>query len=239
MLYVSHACAERSLWKQLLTVHRRHYGLHRQRGAVDECPAVRRVFFAYVFRMTLHYFLARSVVVLMAWLLVSIVSSYLSDRYNKRTLTIIFCSMLTTVGYCIFLGTSSFPPLRSVTRSLPPSTLLGTPHAHTRYASLFLIVPGTYATAPPLAALLSNLCPTHTWRATALALLTVSTNIGGVLSTWLLGDLAKPPAYEGAAWCFLGFGAAVAVVCAPLGWRGAAVRRRRRLRCEIFRSSSP
>ncbi|KAI0700626.1 hypothetical protein BC835DRAFT_1209347, partial [Cytidiella melzeri] len=59
-----------------------------------------------------------------------------SDKYHKRGLTIILFALLGTAGFCLFLASAN--------------------HPHTRYASLFLILPGTYSIAPPLAAWISN-----------------------------------------------------------------------------------
>lgn len=91
-----------SLWIQFPAVNRRLARVHCQRGAAYECAAIRclvllyvsrlRVLFAFCYRLTRN--------------LVSMVLSYLSDRYDKRSLTIMFCSVLTTVGFIMFLGPS-------------------------------------------------------------------------------------------------------------------------------------
>ena len=67
-----------------------------------------------------------------------------------------------------------------------------------RYGALFLLVPGTYAAAPPLAAWIANNAAPHVRRATALAFLTTMTNCGGILATWLLGALSAAPSYRAA-----------------------------------------
>lgn len=87
----------------------------------------------------------------------------------------------------------------------------------TRYGALFLVVPGTYSLAPPLAAWVSNNSAPHTRRATALALLTTMTNAGGILATWLLGALSAPPRYQKASVVFLVFQVGT-VVCAVGNW---------------------
>ncbi|KAI0090075.1 MFS general substrate transporter [Irpex rosettiformis] len=127
----------------------------------------------------------------------AIASSYLSDRYSKRGLTIIVFALLGVAGFGIFLGSH---------------------HPHARYASLFLILPGTYAMASPLVAWISNNTHTpYTTRATSIALLTVATNSGGIFSTWLLGSWSKPPGYTSAAWCLGMFQVGIAV-CAGVCW---------------------
>ena len=91
-----------------------------------------------------------------------------------------------------------------------------------RYGALFLVLPGTYAAAPPLAAWVSNNAAPHTRRATAIALLTTCTNSGGILSTWLLGTLSAAPQYTTASAVFLAFQLGM-LACAQanvwyLGW---------------------
>ncbi|KAI0690801.1 MFS general substrate transporter [Cytidiella melzeri] len=130
----------------------------------------------------------------------SIASSYLSDKYHKRGLTIILFALLGTSGFSLFLA----------------SSMANHPHSRYEYASLFLILPGTYSIAPPLAAWISNNTSPYTTRATAIALLTVSTNCGGVLATWVLGDVSSR-GYRVGAWVFLGFQVGI-VGCAGVCW---------------------
>ncbi|KAI0765787.1 major facilitator superfamily domain-containing protein [Irpex lacteus] len=133
----------------------------------------------------------------MASLVLAITSSYISDKYTKRGFTIIVFALLGLVGFGIFLGTH---------------------HPHARYAALFFILPGTYGMVPPLIAWTSNNSHTpYTTRATSIALITCSTNAGGIFSTWLLGSLSKPPGYVSAAWVLGMFQVGVAV-CAALCW---------------------
>lgn len=103
-----------------------------------------------------------------------LVSSYFSDRYRQRGATILFFTILSTIGFAMFLGSD---------------------HPHVRYGSLFLLVPGAYCTAPPLGTWIANNSAPQMRRATAIALLTTMTNTGGILSTWLLGALSPPPRY--------------------------------------------
>ncbi|KAF7791700.1 hypothetical protein EIP86_002723 [Pleurotus ostreatoroseus] len=126
----------------------------------------------------------------------SLVTSFISDRYGRRGATIIACALVSIVGFAMFLG------------SMNP---------HVRYASLFLLLPGTYCAAPPLAAWTANNTAPHTRRAAAIALLTTLTNAGGILATWLLGALSPAPGYVAAAGTFLGFQVGI-VGCAAGAW---------------------
>ncbi|EKM58174.1 uncharacterized protein PHACADRAFT_252274 [Phanerochaete carnosa HHB-10118-sp] len=114
----------------------------------------------------------------------SIVTSFLSDFYGRRGLTITFFALISIVGFAMFLGSAD---------------------DSVRYGSLFLLLPGTYCAAPPLGAWVANNAAPHARRATALAALTVATNTGGILSTWLLGALSPPPRYTAASATLLAF----------------------------------
>ena len=74
---------------------------------------------------------------------------------------------------------------------------------HVRYASLFLSGPGAYSGAPAVTAWVLNNSAPHTRRATAIALISFVTQVGGILSTWLLGYLSPPPVYKSAAITFI------------------------------------
>lgn len=82
-----------------------------------------------------------------------------------------------------------------------------------RYGALFLLLPGTYCAAPPLAAWVANNAAPHVRRATALAALTTVTNAGAILSTWLLGALSPAPRYTKATITLLVFQVGI-LVCA-------------------------
>jgi MFS family permease len=73
------------------------------------------------------------------------------------------------------------------------------------YGSLFLTVSGTNAIAPAIAAWVANNVAPHVRRATAIAVLSMLTNAGGILSTWLLGSLSPAPRYTSATISFLVF----------------------------------
>ena len=74
---------------------------------------------------------------------------------------------------------------------------------HVRYASLFLATPATYSAAPTLTTWVLNNSTPHTRRATAIALISFATQVGGILSTWLLGYLSPPPVYKSATITFI------------------------------------
>ena len=146
----------------------------------------------------------------------AIASSYLSDKYSRRGLTIIMFALLGLTGFAIFLGASESHHLSFFHCTNRRS--VGSHHPHARYASLFLILPGTYAMAPPLAAwILNNSHFPYTTRATSIALLGISTNSAGIFSTWLLGSWSKPPGYVAAAWVLGMFQLGIAL-CASACW---------------------
>jgi hypothetical protein len=79
----------------------------------------------------------------------SVVTAYLCDRFPVRGLVCMVTSIITLIGFIIFLTSSS---------------------AHTRYGSLFLSIPGVYATTPALASWNSSNSAPHVRRATAIAI---------------------------------------------------------------------
>ncbi|KAI0087632.1 MFS general substrate transporter [Irpex rosettiformis] len=128
----------------------------------------------------------------------AIASSYFADRYAKRGLVMIIFALLGITGFGIFLGSH---------------------HPHARYASLSLILPGTYAIAPPLVTWTANNCHSpYTTRATSIALLAVTTNSGGIFSTWLLGSWSKPPGYTAGAWVLMMFQVGIGLCSAGCWW---------------------
>ncbi|KAH7922094.1 MFS general substrate transporter [Leucogyrophana mollusca] len=104
----------------------------------------------------------------------SMISAVVSDRYRCRGLTTIFFSVLSLIGFAMFLGNKS---------------------SHIRYGSLFLSITGAYCTAPALSTWLANNSAPHVRRATAVAIGFIMTNSGGILATWLLGSLSPAPNY--------------------------------------------
>ncbi|KAG6889517.1 hypothetical protein C0995_000397 [Termitomyces sp. Mi166 len=114
----------------------------------------------------------------------SMISANVSDRFGARGLVIMFSALLKIVGFVVFLVSSSL---------------------HVKYGSLFLIVAGSHSAAPALLTWNANNTSPHTRRATAIAVGSIMTNTGGVLSTWLLGTLSSAPFYKKANITFLIF----------------------------------
>ncbi|KAI0739189.1 MFS general substrate transporter [Daedaleopsis nitida] len=139
----------------------------------------------------------------------SIATAIFADRFAHRGLTLIFFALLSTAGFAIFLGSSA---------------------DHIRYGSLFLAVPGTFCTAPPLGTWIANNTAPLVRRGTSIAILTTMTNIGSILSTWLLGSLSPAPRYTSATITLLVFQVAT-VFCAlaTLAWLRAENRRKERV----------
>ncbi|KAF8553825.1 MFS general substrate transporter [Imleria badia] len=113
---------------------------------------------------------------------VSFISAILSDRYQCRGYTVIFFSLLQVIGFTMFYGITS---------------------NHVRYGSLFFSITGAYCAAPALITWLANNSAPHVRRATAVAVSFIMTQVGGVLSTWLLGSLSPAPNYTSATITFI------------------------------------
>ncbi|KAJ7041990.1 major facilitator superfamily domain-containing protein [Mycena alexandri] len=105
---------------------------------------------------------------------VTMITAYISDRYQCRGWVTVFASVLCTVGFAMFLGSTNH---------------------HVQYGSLFLSIPGTYLMAPAISTWNANNAAPHVRRATAIAIGFIMTNSGGILATWLLGSLSPPPRY--------------------------------------------
>ncbi|KAF4568225.1 hypothetical protein EYR40_010375 [Pleurotus pulmonarius] len=109
--------------------------------------------------------------------IVAIILAVVSDRHKCRGLVLIFISILCTTGFAIFLVSDK----RSV-----------------QYGSLFFSVSGIYSTGPALSTWISNNSAPHTRRATAIATGFITSNVAGILATWLLGSLSAAPRYHSA-----------------------------------------
>ncbi|KAJ7592019.1 major facilitator superfamily domain-containing protein [Mycena floridula] len=107
---------------------------------------------------------------------VTMLTAYVSDKYNCRGYVSIFCSFLCIIGFGMFLGSTS---------------------KHVQYGSLFFSISGVYASGPALASWSSNNAAPQVRRATAIAIAYICTNSGGILSTWLLGYISTGPKYRG------------------------------------------
>ncbi|KAJ6512730.1 major facilitator superfamily domain-containing protein [Mycena sanguinolenta] len=106
--------------------------------------------------------------------LVTVAAALISDLYKCRGIVIIGGSVICIAGFGLFLGSTN---------------------RHVQYGSLFLSIPGTYLIQPALAAWNSNNSAPYIRRATTMALGFMMTNSGGILATWLFGDISPPPRY--------------------------------------------
>lgn len=103
--------------------------------------------------------------------IVTMIAAYLADRYRQRGLVALATWSISLVGIVIFyLG-----------RGLA-----------LRYVSLFLLIIGFYATAPSLITWVPNNTAAHTRRATAIAFAFITTNVGGIVSTWIFPKSDAP-----------------------------------------------
>jgi len=106
---------------------------------------------------------------------VTVISSYISDRYGCRGFVSMFSGVLCIIGFSMFLASHSLK---------------------VKYGSLFLSITGAYCAAPALCTWSANNATPYTRRATAIAIGFIMTNSGGILATWLLGSLSLPPLYH-------------------------------------------
>ncbi len=104
----------------------------------------------------------------------SMTTAYLCDKYPIRGLVCIVTSIMSLIGFIMFLTSSS---------------------ATTRYGSLFLTIPSVYTATPTLGSWNASNSAPHIRRATAIAVGFMVTSAGGLLSTWLLGSLSTAPKY--------------------------------------------
>lgn len=103
--------------------------------------------------------------------LVTMIAAYFADHYRQRGLAALSTTVLALVGIIMFYHG------RSVAL---------------RYVSLFLLITGIYASAPSLIAWVPNNTAAHVRRATAIALAFISTNTGGIVSTWIFPKKDAP-----------------------------------------------
>ncbi|CAA7259243.1 unnamed protein product [Cyclocybe aegerita] len=121
------------------------------------------------------------------------VASVIADRYQCRGFVAIFSSLCCLAGFAIYKT------------STDKATL---------YGSLFLTIGGINCSSPALAAWVANNFAPHVRRATAIAALSMITNSGGILSTWLMASWSKPPRYTSATIVFLVFAAMMGIFTA-------------------------
>lgn len=81
-----------------------------------------------------------------------------------------------------------------------------------RYGSLFLCIPGSYTLSPTITAWTSNNSAPHIRRATAIAIVAIASNSGGILSTWLLGYISTAPRFTSGITTLLAFSVGLVVV---------------------------
>ena len=140
----------------------------------------------------------------------SFISAVVSDRYQCRGYTAIFFSILGLIGFTMFYGTLK-PSTRKGCLSdrfpYPAST-----SSDVRYASLFFSVTGAFCAVPAQTAWLANNSAPHTRRATAVAVNFIMAELGGILSTWLLGSLSPAPDYTTATITFIAMSICIVVI---------------------------
>ncbi|KAI6045724.1 MFS general substrate transporter [Pisolithus marmoratus] len=123
--------------------------------------------------------------------LASMISAFVSDRYGCRGITVIFFAIWCIIGFSMFYATTS---------------------QHVRYASLFFSVTGAYASAPAEITWIANNSAPHFRRASGIAFVSVASNAGGILATWLLGSLSPAPNYTAATVTFIAMSIGIVVV---------------------------
>ncbi|KAA1474439.1 MFS general substrate transporter [Dentipellis sp. KUC8613] len=122
----------------------------------------------------------------------SIVAAYFSDRYRQRGAMAIFCALIALAGYAIFIAT---------------------PNKHANYGALFLQIIGVYSIPPCLSTWQANNVQPHYRRATAVAMAFMSTNLGGIVSTWIF---LGPPRFRDASIVNLSFILALGVAAGAI-----------------------
>lgn len=111
--------------------------------------------------------------------LVSLVVSYYSDKYQQRNLSCIFGCTIALLGAGI-----TYYATQQATKTHPLIAL--------RYFSMFLFASGAYTATPATLATTAQNIGGYYRRGTAIALLVVSGNLGGLTSTWLFRSNQAP-----------------------------------------------
>jgi len=120
----------------------------------------------------------------------AIASCYFSDSFRHRGSFVILSALISIVGYAMFLGSTNHQVL---------------------YGSLFLQVIGAYTMAPLLSSWMPNNLTPYYKRVTGVAFGFISTNSGGILSTWLF-PTTDAPRYRTATWTALGLSLSIAAL---------------------------
>lgn len=105
---------------------------------------------------------------------VTLASAYFSDRYRARAVPTMIVAILAVAGFSLYLGKTCFCFQGPVKQNHSPT--LGSHSVGVAYGSLFLSVPGVYATPPIIAAWMANNSEPHYRRATSVAIGFVATN---------------------------------------------------------------
>lgn len=103
--------------------------------------------------------------------IVTMIVAYLADRYKRRGIAAICTTCAAVIGFSLFLTATTIA---------------------VRYTSLCLLITGVYASAPSLISWIPNNTAAHTRRATAVAMGFISTNVGGIVSTWIYPATSAP-----------------------------------------------
>ncbi|WRT63133.1 uncharacterized protein IL334_000036 [Kwoniella shivajii] len=120
----------------------------------------------------------------------AVLACFLSDKFRHRGSFVIFASIISIIGYALFLSSTNH---------------------HVLYASLFLQVIGAYTMAPLLSTWMPNNLAPYYKRVTGIAFGFISTNSGGILSTWLF-PTTDAPRYKKATWTALGLSVSIVVL---------------------------
>ena len=130
---------------------------------------------------------------------VTLISAYLSDRYESRGITVALVTVLAVAGFALYLGNVLCP----LNGYFDARCYLVAEHKFTSYAALYLMVPGVYASAPVLAAWMANNSDPYYRRASSVVMGFIAANSvsfgvkyitnfllnsylfqGGILSIW-------------------------------------------------------
>jgi sugar phosphate permease len=102
---------------------------------------------------------------------VTMVAAYLADRFKRHDLMAICTTCLVLVGFNLFLTNK--------TKAV-------------KYTSLYFLITGISSSAPSMISWILNITAAHSLRATTVALGFVSTNIGGIINTWIYLKKSAP-----------------------------------------------
>jgi len=102
---------------------------------------------------------------------VTMIAAFIADTYKARGVTAICTTCLALVGFSMFLTAQTIA---------------------VRYTALCFLITGIYSTSPSLISWVPNNTAAHTRRATAVAMGFISTNVGGIVSTWIYPKSSAP-----------------------------------------------